>query len=368
MFDPLSLGIAVGAAGAAVAIGYLQWPRPPDLDGERWFKTMLATLLRGELDASERTFEDWEVAVKAWVPYHPAGRFPERKVLNPLAARLPGALLEGERALLEGLTKLQTVPERWARMYDEDEAALASRLDDPLELGPDYDPTERLGAGAGWEELAAWGAGEGGFGERLSSRLEASWFLVEGRGGFTVIPELAKLLGDRAIRVPGGDEDLAKTIEDRLERVEARGILVGEEAGIVGILNALRDRADLRDKILAVVSVGGIIGGLEGEDGPLGIVAREDWMQAWFSHQHLDTEVVRITSYLSLQWLDRQHMPPGARGLSIAASRFPEPKEERTETVEVVDLGVLPAADDLPMAQVARALWAVTTCWVLSRR
>ena len=91
-------------------------------------------------------------------------------------------------------------------------------------------------------------------------------------------------------------------------------------------------------------------------------------MGAWFKHEHLDTEIVRMTPYLSLQWLDRAHEPPGARRLAIENARFPAITEDRIETVEVVDLGVLPSVGDLPVTQVAKALWAVTTCWVLSRR
>jgi len=329
---------------------------------------MLATLLRGELDAADKEYEDWETAVKAWVPYHPAGRFPERKILNPLAARLPGALLEGERALLEGLNKLNTAPERWAWMYDEDEIGLSARLDDPIELGAPYDPATHLGSDADWEGLAKWGAGDVAFRDQLLQRLEAGWFLIGGRSGPSVIPALAELLGDQATILGHDDDNLIQALETALEGVDARGILLGEEAGVVSILNLLRDRADLRDRVLAVVSIGGIIGGMEGEDGRLGTAAREDWMGAWFKHEHLDTEVVRLTPYLSVQWLDRDHMPPGANGIAISNARFPELPDDPVETVEVVDLGVIPAVNDLPMNQVAKALWAVTTCWVLSRK
>ena len=100
----------------------------------------------------------------------------------------------------------------------------------------------------------------------------------------------------------------------------------------------------------------------------MGITAREDWVEAWFRHQHLDSEVVRLTPYMSVQWLDRSQNPPGAAGLSIANARFPPVPEEPIETIEVVDLGLLPAREGIPAAQVARALWLVATCWVLSRR
>jgi len=366
VLDPLSVSIALGAGGVAAAIAYLQWPRPPELDGERWFKTFLVTLLRGELEAAG--YEAWEAAARSWVLYHPAGRFPERKVMNPLGAKLPGALVDGERALIESLQELKALPERWARMYDDDEAARAMLLDDPIELGAAYDPATYVGLELGWEAVAAWGAGDTHFGDHLRKRLAARWFLVEGAADPGVIPALAELLGEDGIRVPDGDEDLGERLQAALPEMADRCILLGEESGVPRILNALKDRAALRDQVLAVISVGGVIGGREEDSGPLGITAREDWLAAWFQHRHLDSEVVRMTPYMSVQWLDRAHWPPGARGLSIANARFPIAPEEPIETIEVVDLGLLPADEALPVAQVARALWAVATCWVLSRR
>src|SRR5690554_2298026 len=138
--DPLSIAIAAAAAITAFVAGWVQWPRAPDLDGERWFKVALATLLRGEAEARGGTAEAWEAQVVRFVPYHPAGRLPERKVTNPVAARLPGAMQPGERALLEQLARRHTVQERWRWMYDEDPVSLDARLDDPVELGPAYDP------------------------------------------------------------------------------------------------------------------------------------------------------------------------------------------------------------------------------------
>ena len=336
------------------------------LDGERWFKTALVTLLRGEHEAAGR--EAWVEACRAWVPYHPAGRFPERKVLSPLGAKRPGALLEGERALLEALHACGTPQERWARLYDEDEAALDALLDDPIELGLAYDPATYLGAGRGWESVAAWGAGDPALGERLKQRLDVRWFLVEGDADPVILDALMSLLGERAIRVAPGEDDLADRMEAALPAMDDRCIVLGEGTGVPRLLNALKDRAVLRDQVLAVISIGGVIGGREGEDGPMGITAREDWVEAWFRHQHLDSEVVRLTPYMSVQWLDRSQNPPGAAGLSIANARFPPVPEEPIETIEVVDLGLLPAREGIPAAQVARALWLVATCWVLSRR
>jgi hypothetical protein len=365
--DPLSVGIALVAAVLGVVLAWLQWPRPVALDGERWFKTFLVTLLRGELESDG--FEAWDHAVRSWVPYHPAGRFPERKVMNPLGATLPGALLAGERSLLEALHECASPQERWVRMFDDDEGARATLMDDPVELGHAYNPSTYVGADKGWEAVARWGRSEGDFFDRLLRRLDAHWFFVgPTQGEARSIPSLAALLGERGTRIDLSGEALIQHLENALPNVSDRCVLVGEGAGIVHILNALRDRAMLRDQVVAVVSIGGIIGGLEGETGVLGTMAREDWLEAWFKHRHLDSEVVRQTPYMALQWLDRAQWPPGAAGLAIANARFPPVPEEPIETIEVVDLGVLPADDRLPNRQVARALVAVVSCWVLSRR
>ena len=367
MLDPLSIGIASAAVALAVVLALLQWPRPVELDGERWFKSLLVTLLRGELES--QGFASWDRAVRAWVPYHPAGRFPERKVMNPLGAHLPGALVDGERALIEALHECATPEQRWARLFDEDEAARATLMDDPVELGRAYDPATYLGSEQGWEAVARWGSHDSAFQEHLLRRMDAQWFLVEsGSGPARVIPSLATLLGERGAQVDLSGDALVQYLEAALPHVGDRCVLVGEGAGIVHILNALRDRVQLRDQVVAVVSIGGVIGGLEGEPGQLGTVARRDWLEAWFQHRHLDSEVVRRTPYMALQWLDRSQWPPGAEGLEIAHARFPQVPEEPIETIEVVDLGVLPADDGLPSLQVARALMTVVSCWILSRR
>ena len=59
MQDPVSVGLASLAGVVALAAGWLMWPRPPSLDGERWFKITLATLLLGEVDAAGEDQDVW---------------------------------------------------------------------------------------------------------------------------------------------------------------------------------------------------------------------------------------------------------------------------------------------------------------------
>ncbi len=367
MTDPLSVALALGAAGAAGALSWLYWPRPPELDGERWFKLALATTLRGRTEALGGAAAEWEAAVVRFVPYHPAGREPERKVAFPEAVALPGPALAGERELLQALAALPDRPSRWAHLYDVDRAV---RLSDPAELGPAYDFARwlhlpRRTEETGWDVLASWD--DGRFPTALAGSFPARWVGVGGRPRVGV----PSLLPAMASEVPGFEQitwpaaDLAEVL--RLSDVPL--VLVGEEAGIVAILRVLLDDPELRDRVLAVVSIGGIIGGDPAETGELGPGARSDWLGAHFAHYALDTEKVRFTPYFSLGWLDRGADPPGAGGLPIAASRFPPVRQDPgvVPTVETVDLGLLPADPALPLDLVARALAAVVAAWARSR-
>ncbi|MCB9674155.1 MAG: hypothetical protein H6737_03510 [Alphaproteobacteria bacterium] len=374
MTDPLTLATASVAAAVSFAIGWLSWPRSPALDGERMFKTVLAELLLGRVTAEGGDQDAWIRAVVANVPYHPAGRFPEKKVTGTGLSDLP-ASIEGEKALIERLAKLPDLEARWRLLYEEDEAGLAARLDDPIELGPDYDPSSRLGTAATWQALEAWGAGEKApadgpaadlFPETLKRRVGAVWILVEGREPEPVLDALAGMVR-KAYRVPWADlatDALEDVAGEAMEDPAARFVLVGAEAGIQAVLRLMVDRAPLRDRTLAVVSIGGILHGDPEADGPLGAVALDAWMAKHFTHHELDTEVTRNTPYFCMQWLDRTADPPGARGLPVQRARFPEPLSEALtqDYVEVVDLGVLFEGTDPQL--VARGLWATVAFWV----
>jgi hypothetical protein len=318
--DPLSLALTFAAAIVAAGIAWVQWPRPPALDGERWFKVLLATLLRGRVEHDGGDAESWERTVLRLVPY-------------------------GDNA-----------------------AAKDQLLDDPTELGPAYDPATWLGPGLGWDAIARHPADEA-VAAAVARVLAARWILVEGRPGRlvgpTLLPALRAELGD-AIVVPFGDgnpEALGEIATEALPDAGDRLVLAGEEAGVARLVHLLHDNDALRDRVVAVLSIGGVIGGRDDEDGPYGTAARADWMAASFRQRELETDVVRLTPWLSLQWL-------GASGLSLEAQRFPEPDAEgaTARTLEVVDLGPLPIDPALDPAIVARALVAITTLWVASRR
>jgi hypothetical protein len=371
--DPLSVGLAIGAAAVAGALGWVHWPRPPALDGERWFKLALATTLRGRADARGVDAAGWEAEVVRFVPYHPAGREPERKVLHPEAVALPGVALPGERELLAALATIPDLPARWARLYDVDRA---ERLADPAELGPAYDfgrwlHIDRRPEETGWDVLAAWE--DGRFASAIGLALPARWVAVGGRrrpGVPTLVPALCEAL-PRLEQIPwAGVGETAAALAAALATDERPLVLVGEEAGITAILRTLLEDPELRDRVLAVVSVGGVVGGDPAEsEGPLTPAACADWLGANFAHHALDTERVRFTPYFSLGWLDRSADPPGAGGLPVGAMRFPPVRQDAgvVPTLETVDLGLLPADPALPLDLVARALVAVVAAWARSR-
>lgn len=366
--DPFSLFLAACAGLLALAAGWIQFPRPPALDGERWFKLALATVLRGRLEPAG--VDAWERAVARQVLYHPAGRLPERKLSNPVASELPTKALPGELALITALAARPDPEARLRYLYEEDPSGLDARLSDPEDLGEDYAFTV-LGPEASWDALAAWGADRtDAFVATARRRVPATWVLVAGRPerqvGAPVLAALAAILPD-AIRLDHG-ADVIAAVRPHLEDLARRVVLVAEEASVADLLRLLVARMDLREQVAAVVSIGGVIGGRADEDGTYGAKACEDWVEANFKQVSLDTDVVRLTPYFCAQWLAPGVWPPGVPGLPVQASRFPEPNGvgAPVTTVEVVDLGLLPV--DADADAVARALVAVVCAWVASRR
>ncbi|MBN2801015.1 MAG: hypothetical protein JXX28_17890, partial [Deltaproteobacteria bacterium] len=336
-------------------------PRPPGLDEERWFKLMLATLLRGRVERDGGDVAAWEAAVLRFVPYHPAGRLPEEKALAPSTWSPPGPSLPGEVALLEALGRCADLPCRWARMYDQDTLGLEARLQDPLELGAAYRPDRWLGPGASWDDIAGWGAGEGPAARAIAGALPARWLLVPGTGvGPALLDVLARELGEGATKVERAA--LPAVLEG--VRPGERLVLVGEGEGIQGVLHALKADVGARDALAAVVSLGGVIRGWPEGQGALAEGAVGDWLGAHFTQEGMDLEALRAVPWISLQWLDRGARVPGAGGLPLQAMRFPEPAPEPggRRWVDPVDLGPLPVDPELPLELVARALIALTAC------
>lgn len=411
MSDPLVLMIAWAALAVALLAGWFAVPRPPKLEGERWFKAMLDERLRsiGVAEGERRR----------WVPYHPAGRLIERKLAHPGLAAIDGAPLEGEQALVQAWAALPTVAARHASwVTGGDRTGLA-----PAALGPEHDPSRWLGPGHGWGRLAD-GVGAAAVVEAAEARQDARWVWVDGGGSPALAPRAARfatvvpwwwglqadgfgaalaawgeaLRGLRGAEVMWTSWEAVRQVAERLGEAQvalaadgvrrrlwaavegapaSRRLLVGADGvGTTLVLRALVADMDLRDRVVAVLSVGGWIGGLPDLPGPCGEGRCKDWLDAWFRHELLDTEVIRQIPYLSVQWLDGAESPPGAGGLPVGAARFPEPQfvggrflqPKEAPTVEVVDLGALSPDPALPLDEVLTALRLVSALWSLSRR
>ena len=97
---------ALVAVLLAAAI-HMSLPRPPALDWELHFKITLLGLLRGEIEAAGDVAQDWLEVGRSRVWYHPAGRDLDRKLVDPESYEIPVPAREGERALVEALSRLE---------------------------------------------------------------------------------------------------------------------------------------------------------------------------------------------------------------------------------------------------------------------
>jgi hypothetical protein len=358
------------AGGLAAALLWVQRPVVPTLDAERWFKVALGTLVRGEVERAGGDVLAFEARVRAEVPYHPAGRFPERKVSNPAAAALPGPLLPGEAALLEALTPLTDAAARVARLYGDD-AGAAVLFEDPLDLGPAHDFARVLGPGATWDALAAWPASPA-FGEVLRSKLSAT--LVWLAGATSTGPSLRAAVAavTPVVDVPWADrtdDEAAAALRGALGDPLGRMVIFAEGEAGLQLLRALVAAPDVRDRVAGVVAVGAAIGGLEGRDDAYGTARARDFLEAKFTQRELETDLVRRVPYLALQWWEPTCWPPGVPGAPLQHQRFPDPRpNDGPEIAEVMDLGPLFPASCPPLDLVARALVAVAAGVVVSRR
>lgn len=336
-------------------------PSPPDLDGERLFKLAMSTLLLGQVESDGGDAVAWERAVREGVPYHPAGRLPEQKLLRPELFKAPGDALDGELGLVQRLAQLNTVPERLDYMYKQSEAGFEARAGDPNELGDAWDPARWIAPEASWDALAGWSGGDTAFSSTLRRQLRATWV------GVGLSEAHAKALEGELSGVCCSAQTLVETVEPLTEAADARIILVLEGDEGLPALDIFRDHAGLRDRTLAVVALGVPLWGRPGAEGALSEGARRDWMDAHFRHERLDTEAQRLTPYCAVQFLDWNADPPGAGGIGLASARFGPPKGlTEAPRIESVDLGPVPL--DTAPALLVRALAATVGVLVLSKR
>lgn len=345
--NPLDAVLWLLAIGLALAAAWWTLPRPVALDWERLFKLTLITLIRGEVERAGGDAEAWLTAGRARVWYHPGGRGLVAKLLNPQAVQPPVPARPGELGLLEAL---RAAPDPHARLALITQGGGDEPLyEDPASLGPGWDLAAMLGQGASWEAVAAWGPAVGAALARRNDRV--CW--VQIGGGLELVAAL-RAAGVRAEGCADPDAaELTKSLHEWTPEPADRLVLLLVDRGASAGVEALLADPSLRDRVRAVVAVGADLGGATGA-----LLAER------FTHEALDTELARRVPYLHLAFADPGVDPLGEPGLPLAHTAWPTPPPSRVgrESVEVLDLGLLPGPRAaLGAERLARALLIVVS-------
>ncbi len=380
------LAVAACALLLVLLAAWLLQPRPVQVAGEAGFKWLLGQVLRARAG-------DWRETAASVLPFHPLGRFAERKIVEPRERGVLDTPLPGEVALVEQLAGLPDAGARWDVLrgvvvpWIEDEGALDAGSHPSRWLGPQW--RSQLGAEGVLRRLGArlvvvagrslGGAPDLGAGLRdvvhtakVSLGPEGWCALEVFRRALGLVAEVPSLtddlgaLGARALTVlhQSHAEGLAAEIEKIAPDPTRLVILVTGDAGPL-VLRVLVGDVPLRDRVVAVAGVGAAFGGWPGRAGPLSEAACADWNDAWFRHEHLDVEVVRRVPYAAVVWMDPSQSPPGVGGLPAASQRLPKPRfvgaggflqPMEPAVVEVLDLGVLDPRHPPPVDALRDAL------------
>ncbi|MCB9779419.1 MAG: hypothetical protein H6742_12705 [Alphaproteobacteria bacterium] len=352
----VELWVEVVAAGLALWAVALSIPRPPALQWERLFKVGLSVVTAGRVEeergsTDKQAQQEWADRVLGHVLWHPAGRDAEAKLSHARLDEIPVPALSGERVLVEALATIDGPGPRLARMYVDDEHARNELLGDPAVLGQDHDPAVILGPDAGWDHVASWDAA---LQTVLSRRMDGVVLVLDG-----LPPALADAVsgavdGLRCVVAPRLPDPSTPTDETHVEAffevVEAaltadsdRVVIVAAGRSVQRTLATLVAGAGLRDRTLAVLSVGGRIQTPE----------FQPWLDEHFDANALDTELRRTVPYLHIVDVD----PADPLAEPWRVQRFPQPPAHPSgrQPVEVVDLGPLHLAGVEPLV-LARGL------------
>ena len=346
----VDVGLWAVAGVLLLVAGWNTLPRPPELNWELYFKVVIASLIRGEVEAAEGTAEDWLERGRALVWFHPGARDLESKLTEPDAYQVSTPAIEGERGLIEALRLLSTVQQRLERTFTSGHAD-AVLYEDPALLGEEYDPRNSVGTEADWEAVAGCSPD---LLTALRRRHEHLRWVVLG-GDQKHIEALSELLGeDRVLVLSETESEAAETeLESFLSQRSDRLVLlaVGKGAGLA--VRMMHGSPGLRDRVLAVVGVGAFLGGDLG-----------GWMKDAFTHQAMDTEISRLTSWFRVSFVTPGVLPVGDEHCALADTRWPCPPVPQSgrKAIEVIDLGVLPGpALDYAPALLIRSLVVTVT-------
>jgi hypothetical protein len=318
-------------------------PSPP-LDWERLWKVSLATVIRGQVEAAQGDQDSWWEQLKLQVPYNPVGRLGDAKIHSPSLTDIPVPALEGEQSLVERLSRIETPTERWVEMFHNDESAVEALLSNPAELGNAYDPGTVMAPGIDWESVAQW---TDTVQTAIARRLADVIVLAV---GFDAIPLREAVPHVRVVEL--STVDTGEMLASAPQSHERLVLIVAADLGFQ-VVQALHSSPELRDRVLAVVSLGVDFV----SDG------RREWMDENFSHLAMDTELNRHTPSMSIVDVE-----PSNPGQGWADQVFPVPAVPPSgwTPVESIDLGPLPLGVQEP-GLLARALW-VLLCFRLSSR
>jgi hypothetical protein len=325
----------------AIAAGWLSLQRPASLDWERLWKTILATIIRGDVENAGGGADDWWAQL-ATVPYHPAGRQAYSKLHRPSLDDVQVPALGGERALVEALIGLDTVDARAHWMYREAEAASEALMGDPAELGTAYDPAQHLAPSVTWEHIAAWDATvQAAIARRLSDVVVAV-LGIDATPLIQAAPHATVKAVDQA-----SEATLCALLPDSHQRM----VIIAQGMHVHEVLAVLHSCAVLRDRVVVMLSLGTAVMSEE----------HRGWMEDHFQHKELDTELNRRTLYMAIT-------DGGEAHLDASDQRFPERAELPSgwAPIESVDLGPLVLAQQDP-SHFARALWVLLSFCITSR-
>jgi hypothetical protein len=325
-------------------------PRPPALDWELYFKVVLATLLRGEVESADGKAEEWYARGRKWIWFHPAARNLSQKITAPGEHEVPVPALEGELALVADLAALEGTTARIQRLFGT-EGPDDLLYDDPAWLGEAYAPANLLGAGLDWDEVASFGEG---LVAALQRRCENVHWAFVGTSAALEEAIAAHLPAGKAHRMDSGSvEALGDALETAAPGRSDRLVVVVSGVEALKATQALHARPGLRDRVLGVVGVGARLGG----DGSA-------WLSKSFDHASMDTEVARATSWFHLAFLVPERVPPGDGECPLDGTSWPCPPVPQSgrASIETVDLGVLPGpAGEYPATLLGRALLVTVT-------
>jgi len=339
--------LALWGTACALTVATLWWARsrPVALNWERFFKLTLLTQIRGQVEATDGTADEWVKKGREKVWFSGLSRSPFVKLLKPSPQDLSVPALPGELALTQALLELPDVHARLNCMFGAGQDA--ELYEEPESAGEAWRLPQYLGQGADWDSLALSGDA---IAEAVRRRGQQVWIQI----GAIDLP-LQDLLPRTASLSASTPKDTANAIDALGPDGADRFVLLACGADASLILDALKAFDGLRDRVLAVVLI----------DPEL--ADRQDWLTKHFNHQDFDTELARPTGWFQLRFLEThpsvQQVADRALGLPIP----PKPESGRV-SIELVELGLLPGRHKEAAGRwLSRGLVVTVLAWLGSR-